>query len=286
MTDVTTAYQQAFGSPESSAKRAVDLIKGQKVVFVRGFLSDAVLKLGEAIRVFPDLSQIHGAQLPGQYFDAQMHWLQSERLGHNRVVIQSEAGIEDNAKTILTDLGASGDIAIVSHSKGCLDVLEMLLRNPGLWPRVKRWIAIQGPFHGTPVADFVTNSRGLSLAADFMLKAAGGSLDSLTGMRTDKRTDYLEKNRRTLDDLLGKIPTLCLATSTTQTGTFLVPTFLLINAEGGGPNDGLVPASSAQLKGTKVVELGGVDHAMPVMPSVPPPFNAVLCTQALLCALG
>ena len=151
-------------------------------------------------------------------------------------------------------------IVIVSHSKGCLDVLVAPQR-PGASAISSRWVAIQGPFRGTPVADVVPTApvlRGLGHRA----RAAGGSIDSRTtrgrgpdastSPRTGPRSPKcFRESRRCGSRAL---------TPAQLTATFLVPTLALIAATSGEPNDGRVPVRSARLGGARLVEIDGVDQ--------------------------
>lgn len=281
MTDVTAAYRRAFEDSKRTADLARERLAGKKVLLVRGFLSDAVMKIGDALRTIAGSS----ATLPiGQYFDDQMRWLAEIGVPHERVQIESEAGIRRNGPRIAARLAASEPAVIISHSKGCLDVLEALVSDPALWPRVSLWIAIQGPFGGTPVADTVIGNRIFRGVADLALRAAGGEIASLEEMRQSSRAEYHEQHREVIARLLETVPTLCFASHLTRAQlrtTFLVPTVELIGAKFGLPNDGLVPATAAQLEGARVVAIDGVDHAMPVMPSLGD-FDRIRFTTALL----
>lgn len=306
--DATPDYKKALADPESPT-RAAELLRGGKLILVRGFLSEAVVKLGQRLRApagpearkvidtlgakVPWFGQITGladASLPGQYFDTQIAWLRQEKIDRVAVAIESEDPIAKNARIIGDELDRAGDdVTIVSHSKGCLDVLEALLQRPGSWKKVKRWIAIQGPFLGTPVADIVAGNRFLlDIAREALTRGAKGSVESLTGMQTKVRKTYHQAHKPAIEDLFASVPTLCLGSSVDPSRllrTFLAAPLLLIEAAGGGPNDGLVPVESALLDGTLQVRLPDVDHAMPVMDSFAP-FPRLTALQALLLTRG
>jgi hypothetical protein len=273
VTNVTQAYRKHFrtSDPAETERVVAPLLDGQHVLFVRGFLSEAVVMLGDAARLTADLARVSlGAPLIGSYFDDQIQWLDRRGIASSCVEIEAEASVADNADRIRERLEKLDRVTIVSHSKGCLDTLHALIANPALRGRVRRWIAIQGPFAGTPVADCITDSKVLDPAAQFVLECLfRGSISSLGDMRTDIRARYLERHGGEIDALLGTIPTLCYASSADAIDTFLASTVLLIQKERGGINDGLVPRESAKLPGAHHVEDEGVDHAMPVMKSLP-----------------
>jgi len=305
MSDATSRYQIALSQGVITAERTRELLHGQKVLFVRGFLSETVLKIADLIRKLPaqeiadshagqavswarDLIQAPEPQRIGEYFDTQTQWLQDEHISFVCADIESEAPVRQNAQKILPYLAGPEPITIISHSKGCLDTLQALLDAPDTWKKVNGWIAIQGPFHGAPVADFVASRPLLRQAARVLLEAAKGELEGLTDMRSATRDTYLANNHDAIAALLEKIPTVCMASSISSKQlhhTFLGPTLLLTKLLTGEDNDGLVPASSATLQDAWTVTLDGVDHAMPVMDSLGA-FDRVLCTRALLSLLG
>jgi len=286
MTDVTAAYQQARSTGAETSARAAERVRGSTVLLVRGFLSDAIVQVGAAVHTM--LGGPQGGNGIGEYFDAQMRWLESIHARFERVEIESEAPVHDNAVRIRRRLEALPRVVIVSHSKGCLDVLGALLDAPNLWERVTGWVALQGPFAGTPVADVVTSHPALRTVAATVLAAANGSIASIEDMRTATRRASLDHHAAQISDLLATVPTLCFASCMAppnQCATFLAPTLALVQAKpGGGPNDGLVPQASATLPGARVVFSDAVDHAMPVMDSIMP-LDRVAFTQALLCTL-
>src|SRR5262245_20228258 len=179
-TDVTATYEQALARSAATAAGAATRVSGSTVLLVRGFLSDAVVKIGALIEGIPAGRQVAGGI--GEYFDAQMQWLGRIQVPCERVMIESEAPVRDNAQRIRGRIETFPRVFIISHSKGCLDVLEALLGAPALWSRLSGWIAIQGPFAGTPVADAVAGRPLLRTAAAAILAAAGGSIVSIDDM--------------------------------------------------------------------------------------------------------
>jgi hypothetical protein len=307
--DANPDYLKALADPSTPA-RAAELLRGGTTVLVRGFLSEAVVMLGERLRApagpearqvietlgakvpwFGQITGLFDRFLPGQYFDTQIAWLREENLDHVAVDIESEDPIGENARIIGDQLDRiAGDVTLVTHSKGCLDALEALRqRSPESWKRVKRWIAIQGPFGGTPVADVVAGQRCLRRIAEGVLTELGkGSVESLTGMQTSTRAAYHGEHKAKIEQLLAAVPTLCMGSSVDPkrlVTTFLGATVLLIEAHRGGPNDGLVPVESALLPGAMHVRLPDVDHAMPVMDSFAK-FPRLASLQALLLTRG
>jgi hypothetical protein len=283
--DVTATYEQARARSVATAAGAAERISGSTVLLVRGFLSDAIVQIGALIESIPDGRQVAGGI--GEYFDAQMRWLGRIHAPCERVRIESEAPVRDNAARIRGRIEAFPRVLIISHSKGCLDVLEALLGAPALWSRLAGWIAIQGPFAGTPVADAIAAQPALRIGAAAVLAAAGGSIASIEDMRTTTREASLDHHAARISDLLAAVPTLCFASHMPpkRCAPILAPTAALIEATpGGGHNDGLVPRASAVLPGARVVFSHEVDHAMPVMASLEP-LDRVAFTQALLCTL-
>jgi len=113
--------------------------------------------------------------------------------------------VEHNAAAILRLLRKTKKkVIIVSHSKGGLDTLAALLAAPELWNRtVIGWVALQAPFHGSPVAD-----PTFSAANDFLLEALGGNGQSADDLKTETRAPYMEANAERIAALTASIPVI------------------------------------------------------------------------------
>jgi len=149
---------------------------------------------------------------PGGFvsFYTQMSYFETQRIHYQNLSAVSASfdtaeSVEHNAAAILAFLRSTEkQIIIVSHSKGGLDTLDALLEAPELWgDTVIAWVALQAPFHGSPVADST-----FSTANDFLLDAVGGNGQSVEDLKTSTRALYMDANTRRIADLTARIPTI------------------------------------------------------------------------------
>ncbi|MGB8330745.1 MAG: hypothetical protein WCE62_11515 [Polyangiales bacterium] len=143
-----------------------------------------------------DLTQEPG--FPGERIDYQ-------NISDVSPAFNSGESVTHNAAAILQFLRSSEkQIVIVSHSKGGLDTLEALLQAPELWgDTVVGWVALQAPFHGTPIAD-----PSPSNLSDLLLSAVGGNGQSLDDLKSGTRAAYMATNAARIEELTDSIPVI------------------------------------------------------------------------------
>jgi len=160
---------------------------------------------------------------PGRFisFDTQMSYFDAQGIAHQNLSAVSEAfdtseSVEHNAAAILEFLRRTDkQIVIVSHSKGGLDTLHALLRAPELWRKtVVGWVALQAPFHGSPLAD-----SSPSAVSGLLLDAVGGNGQSVEDLKTVTRRPYMEANKDRIAKLTARIPTISAYSTYEASGT-------------------------------------------------------------------
>ena len=204
--------------------------------------------------------------------------------------VDTEARVADNA-AILNQLVAGGErpVCFVSHSKGGLDVLEFLrTADAGARARVACWLALQAPFHGSPIADLAAASKPLRAITDPLSELLGGSGDSLDDLTVVRRSRYMAEHAPTIRDIVTSIPFLAVATRI-DTPSFHLPTLYLRpafdwQAVRGIANDGLVPVASAIPPGARYVVIADLDHDDTVAdnPMLDTANERILLVEALL----
>lgn len=126
----------------------------------------------------------------------------------------TQQGVVENGAAIAAYLKSldNKSVTILSHSKGGLDTLQALLENQDLWgTTVSGWVALQAPFHGSPVADNIP--AGL---AGPMLTAFGGDQQAILDLKTADRQQYMLGRANAIGELTGSIPVQsCYSTFTT-----------------------------------------------------------------------
>lgn len=207
------------------------------------------------------------APLGMDYMGAQLAWLR--RIGVAAAVVQlpTAAPIGVNAGRIAVALLAEAAPAIlVGHSKGGLEALAALLR-PGMAERCRGFIALQAPFHGAPLADWLLGTRTGLLAAHHAARLARlGTGRGLRDLTCPVRLAWMRQNAVAVAALLARLPVATLATEIRAGGDWREspyrPLARWMEARGAGPNDGLVPVASALLPGARQRILAGGHRAL------------------------
>jgi len=197
------------------------------------------------------------------YMWAQQDWLRAVGAAPEVVRVPTAASVSANAARIRAALLASERPALViAHSKGGLEALAALL-DPAAASRCAGFVAFQSPFGGTPVADAVAGSRALHGLALAGFRALGiGNGEGLRDLTTPVRAAWMRANAGAVARLVERLPVVTAATALDGAGQGgrdraygVVARWLEHRA---GPNDGLVPVSSALLPGARhSVEPGG-----------------------------
>ena len=232
----------------------VEKLRSAKILIVPSWLSDVALAASQ-FGVY-------------DYFETQIRSLRAAGLDVEVAAIESEDSAAANAQRLRRQIETiRKPVCIVSHSKGGLDTLEMLLAaNDRLLDQVICWIALQAPFAGSPLADAAAGNLLLRSLAAEALTALGGSEESLIDLQTAPRRAQLRSNDAELRRLAGRIPILSFGSYLNSESLQGYAPGLLINWLAGRdvPSDGLVPVSSAVLPHSRYLIIEGLDHAMTV----------------------
>lgn len=151
---------------------------------------------------------------------------------------------------------------IVAHSKGGLETLAALI-DPAAQARCLGLLAMQSPFFGSPVADAVLAARPMEAAAGGLARLLRiGSGDGLRDLTTGARRLWMAAASAGVSRLLAALPVVCLATALDDGHARGRERLHLAAAQwmekrGHGPNDGLVPVSSALIPGARHLVLPG-----------------------------
>jgi hypothetical protein len=266
-TDVSKRYEHQMDETEPSEETKAKL-QSLRVLFVPGFLSDVVLELGD----MPGMKALR----IGEYFDEQIRWLKDKQgVKHvERVMIESEDSIQNNAERVAASILASEqDVLLITHSKGGLDSLEALIQYPSLRPKVKGWIALQSPWYGSPVADWVSDNKALDkVTREFLERIMKGQGESLGNLTTTQRAAYHKRFQDEIQKIVMSIPIISVATY--KTGimggpvacTAFEPLRISMKKKLNLESDGVVPWESAVLEGTDYVVIPDASHLDTVRP--------------------
>ncbi len=192
-----------------------------------------------------------------EYLTQQVRHLRDQGFDAGIADIETGAGVAGNGGRLAEILRTHHcPTWIVTHSKSGLDALQALVAFPDVRRFVEGWIAFQAPFFGSPVADVVCGnhrSRNVGRAASRLL---GANLDTASTLRADVRCQYMDEHAVEIAQAVNDVSVMCVR-STLQSLRW--PTGRWLNNLGLA-NDGLVPANSMVLPGTRYVTFDGLGH--------------------------
>ncbi|MFA6582942.1 MAG: hypothetical protein WCS77_01480 [Elusimicrobiaceae bacterium] len=233
--------------------KSINKFKPYKLLFVPGFMSDLA---GKPLTL-PTGRKI----IVGQYFNDQINWAKSKGIEALRVDIESENPPSQNAQILAREiLNSEKPVILVTHSKGGLDTLELLIKHPDLKAKIKGWVAIQAPFYGCPWADYLFDKPALNKVSKTLLTLLGGNISSLDSLRMETRKNYMRDNAREIENITANMPVLCVVSWNKPKDPFLA------DLDANYKSDGVVPAQSQKLPGARYIEIPGLDHLSTVMP--------------------
>lgn len=203
------------------------------------------------------------AGLKFDYMSRQMEWLRGLGIAVARAPLPTAAPVADNAARIAAIISAdAAPVLLVAHSKGGLEALSALLL-PGIAARCRGFLALQSPFHGSPVADAALGYGPLRDIAHHALKLARlGDGDGLADLTVAVRLPWMERHDAAIRALTATLPATSLATALPAEASWrdqaYRPLANWMASKGAGPSDGLVPVASTILPGARqAVSEGG-----------------------------
>jgi hypothetical protein len=223
-------------------------LSGQRVLLVYGLM-------GELAAAFHPIGL--------DYMHPLATWLGEQGAEPRVVKLRTAAPVAANAALLRTAMLADPRPALViAHSKGGLEALAALL-DPAAQARCVGFLAMQSPFHGSPVADLVVGAKPLEAAAGGLARLLRiGTEQGVRDLTTAVRRNWMAAAAAPIERLLAALPVACLAT-TLAPGTARGRERLHLAAAqwmeklGYGPNDGLVPVDSALIPGARHLVLPG-----------------------------
>lgn len=217
-------------------------LAGRRVLLVYGLLGDV-------------RAALH--RLGVEYMHGLADWLRAEGAEPMVVKLPTAAPVAANATRLAAAILADPrPVLILAHSKGGLETLAALCGAEAR-ARCTGFVALQSPFLGSPVADAVVGARPLAAASIALARLLRvGSGEGLRDLTTTARGAWMTANARSVAAVLRQVPTVCVAT-TIEPATVRGRDRLYLAAarwmerQGAGPNDGLVPVTSALLPGAR-----------------------------------
>lgn len=208
---------------------------------------------------------IQGLRL--DYMATQFTWLRGLCPGTTRVPLPTAAPVAANAARIAAMvLAEPSPVLLLAHSKGGLEALSALLM-PGVAARCRGFIALQSPFHGSPVADLALAFGPLRDVADRALRLARlGDGEGLADLTCAIRRPWMAERAEAIAGLTARLPVASLSTRLSSRPGWRDQAYLALarwmEREGHGPSDGLVPVASTRLPGARHAVLEGGHRAL------------------------
>jgi hypothetical protein len=204
---------------------------------------------------------------PGYMADTRRH-LRRVGVDARRARVNPQGSVVDNAEALRAELGRQPPgrtTVVLAHSKGGVDATAALSLHPALRSRVRALVAVQAPFHGSPVAGDLGRARRVKALVDRLLVGAlGGHPGAVADLTVEARRAFLARH-----PWRGDVPVVSVATTTRSPLSPFALSTAWIRRRYGEENDGLVIARDAVIPGSRVVRLDGVDHAAPVFAGLP-----------------
>lgn len=263
--DCSVEFQQQYGQFRLGMALPTDL-RNVRVLVVHGLLGEVGLQFTNFLDQFD-----HNQRLIG-YLKDQRQALECD--GADITMLCYRSDTVERCGAIVAQCIRTSDkpVIIISHSKGCLDTLDALLRlqRENNLSQVAGWLAIQGPFEGAPGADEVSRSKFRSLTTRVTFKCLGARFDAVKDMTSGARKSYLENHRDEIGRVVASVPIVCFAS---------------LNDKAKRPGtDGSVAVNSAILPATDYAVLHGVSHSTTVMGGNRS-FDRIAFTRALVSML-
>jgi hypothetical protein len=208
-----------------------------------------------------------GARFGLDYFDTQIAALRAQGSWVQALDLPSAAPIGVNASRIAATLLSSPEpVTVIAHSKGGLEALAALIR-PGVAAQCAGFLALQCPFHGTPLADAGLAPRPLRLAAHHLLGALQlGATRGVKDLTIAARGRWMQAHAAEIEALVRTTRVLTIGTAMPARPALRDAAFALLarwaEQAGHGPGDGLVPLLSTRLPGARHLTLEGGHRAL------------------------
>lgn len=186
----------------------VAALKPYNVLLVHGLLGE----VGLGVRRF--LDKLDADQDVIGYFKEQEAVFGAHGIDFERVEYHSNAVDRSGGKIVDAVLRSEKPVILFSHSKGCVDTLDALLKLQamGKLDRVGGWIALQGVFSGAPHAQRYVENGGRRAFGIVAMRLMGGDFDAIRDLTPDARATYHEAHADEIRRLVGALSILCMAT--------------------------------------------------------------------------
>jgi len=250
-------YEQATAlTPERIA-----VLRKHKVLLVHGLLGE----VGLGVRRF--LDKIDSGQRVLDYYKEQETVFRENGIEFERVTHKSKTVDRSGGKIAEAVLRCKKPVLLISHSKGCVDTLDAILKLQarGELDRVAGWVAMQGVFAGAPQAESYVKHGGKRAFGIVAMRVMGGDFDAIRDLTPEARAKYHAKHAEQIRRLVERLPIICMATWEPLARE---ERRSLARDEAGNPpltRPSKIQPESSILKGTDYVAKSGINHNVTVI---------------------
>lgn len=187
-------------------------------------------------------------------------------MGLDSEIIWSIDTVGTSAKNaaILAEIlaGQPKPVVLIGHSKGAVDAADALTLYPEIRRKVRKFVAIQAPYLGSPMADFYFSTGPTRWWLERMARRAGGDPAAIEEITTAKRAVFVREHPFPAEE----VETHSFASSVRRWRTVFGLSRAVIRMRSGLASDGLVCPEHAVLPGSSVVRLPEADHLDVTLP--------------------
>ena len=285
--DITADFEGHYEEGYLNQKQ-IETLKNVEIALIPGIMSETFINSDPRSTI--DLSIF-----TKDYFGSHLRYLKHLGIPVRRL-LGSSASVDDTRKEVDIFLRSTErPVIFIAHSLGGMALLDHLLVNEDLWPRIQGIIFLQSPFTGAPVATVVKRFPALEKVFPFFHT----SPETVRYLSNENRKDFVTMNGEQITALASKVHLITVGAvvngykSVFTSSATLIRSGCLETIYGKcvgprlyhGPydfSDGMVPFKGSKLPEVDFVKLRGVDHGETVVQTPFKNINHRRFTAALL----
>lgn len=280
--NVTPEFRALFHDPQDVlTPKRLEILRKHKILLVHGLLGE----VGLGVRRF--LDKLDSDQSVIDYFKDQEAVFREHGIEFERVEFRSNTVDRSGGKIVESVLRSEKPVLFFSHSKGCVDTLDALLKlqTQGKLDRVAGWIALQGVFSGAPHADRYVNHGGRRALGIVAMRIMGGDFDAIRDLTVEARAKYQAEHADGIRTLVERVPVISFATWKSPEKCDRKGVEGAVVGEPPLTSAFKIRPESSILQGSDYVGKAGINHDVTVIRS-DKPYDRLAMTRALLAMLA
>eukprot|EP01103_Thecamoeba_quadrilineata_P007492 TRINITY_DN17364_c0_g1_i1.p1 TRINITY_DN17364_c0_g1~~TRINITY_DN17364_c0_g1_i1.p1 ORF type:complete len:585 (-),score=115.38 TRINITY_DN17364_c0_g1_i1:97-1809(-) len=215
------------------------------------------------------VSGLYHNMLPGNepsYADFLASIAQEFDLDIKKVEVDVDRGTLHNSEIIANNirsvLKANKKVVLIGHSKGTVDISTALTMHPELRGGIRLFTSLMSCFGGCPVASALAKEdkqKCRTVIRKVLNHCLSCSTDGLLAITLEARHKFLTEHPYPV----GAVPAVSIVTTRAPLTGLAAVSYRAIKKRYHEENDGIATVIDAQIPGSKVVYLSGVDHRGP-----------------------